>query len=244
MYMNVKYAILVVMVVLSTALAPGTVVAQEQQTESSSESDQIIPYEVQQIINQEPSEVSQEDINRVQEWYSTNSDSLPEPVANSVQSWLEEAESQESQYTGPRWDSTAQTTYPFPERWNDNIRVYYVAYDIEDGVARVYIETDEPTTVVVADGTQTQSGAQLKTISEVDGRTILSVELRNPSKRHISVSANQGTWLHFGDRPFNFLPAAEYRILILLLGILVSMGTMLALEQFANRHDQEPTREV
>jgi len=243
-------AVLLVALLLGSAVLPATVVAQEDDTQSNP-----IPEEIRSIIQSDMSTVTQEQLQTVQEWYSANSDSLPKPAKERVSNWITEAQrntsqssnesdSESSQYTGPKWDSTAQTTYGFPERWDGNVRVYHVEFDVEEGVARVYVETDEPTTVVVADGTQTQSGAQLKTISQVDGRKILSVQMRNPSRKHISVTADRGTWLAFGEDNFNFLPAAEYRIIVLLLGILVSMGTILALEQFANRHDQEPIREV
>jgi len=246
--MNVKYAILGVVLVLSTALAPSTVVAQEQQTEqqteSGSESDSLIPYEIQQILNQDASEVSQEDISTVQEWYSDNSDSLPNPVSDSVQSWLQQAQSQEPEYTGEEWESLAPTVYPFPDRWDDRVGVYHVEYDTEEGVARVYVETDEETTVVLADGTQTEPGAQIKTIRQVDGRAILSVQMRNPSNRHISVSAYRGTWLDWGEPNYNFFPNAQYRVAVLILGMIVVMGMMVALERLSNRHDQQPEREV
>lgn len=241
-----SFAVVLAVLLLGSAVLPATVAAQED-TQSNP-----IPEEIRSIIQSDMSTVTQEQLRSVQEWYSDNSDSLPEPAQQRVLDWIVEAENadlqssedQSQQYTGQRWDSTAQTTYGFPERWDGNLRVYHVEFDVEEGVARVYVETDEPTTVVVADGTQTQSGAQLKTISQVDGRKILSVQMRNPSRKHISVTADRGTWLAFGEDNFNFLPAAEYRIIVLLLGILVSMGTILALEQFANRHDQEPIREV
>ena len=251
-------AVLLTVFILGSAVLPATVVAQEgtetpQPTETPQETDsEPIPEEIESILQSDMSTVTQDDLRTVQEWYSTNVDSLPEPAQERVLNWIVEAEnadlqseeeaeeSENPQYTGSEWDSTVQTTYGFPERWDGNVRLYHVEYDVEDGVARVYIETDQPTTVVVADGTQTQSGAQMKSISEVDGREILSVEMRNPSNKHVSITANQGTYLSFGEgTDLRYDDATKYPIVVAVGTGIIVLTLIVGLHRFSARYRNE-----
>jgi len=265
----VSIAVLLTVFILGSAVLPAVVVAQEgtstpkgtetpQPTETPQETDSDpIPADIRSIIQSDMSTVTQEDLRTVQDWYTSNANSLPDPVQQRVQDWISDAqssdlkseenadesgESEDDGYTGSEWDSVYKTL----EGDDGEVRIYATQYNHDSNTVQVYVETDSPQSIFIADPTPNPANGEHNTIRDVvNGKKIYTLNLRD-SRKPITITTHEDMWTDVNAdlNEYNFLPSAQYRILILFIGIAVSMGTMYALEQLANRHDQEPEREV
>ena len=223
-----RFTVLLLAVFLVVSSLSGTAVAQ-----SDSESVEV-PQNIQNILDQEPTEVTVEQLEQVQTWFSENGEQLPEERYNEIGQWIGQATTADL----PSEDDPVQTVDTDPDsvvgEINDNLRVNEYTFD-EDTVT-VTITAEQATEQIVMTDSNSQEGSSgFGTVSQ-QGVTIQGGETVEVSMQLTSTfTGSQTVWISAGAEETVYISNDRKKILdrvtIWMLPI-VGIGTAISI--FAN----------
>ena len=134
-----------------------------------------IPSEVQEIIDTDPSEASQEQIEKVQNWFYEKGDSLPSDVNKRVGQWLTEAQTGDSSggsggSNGETTESEQESVEETPENVvveiTDGVVVNSYSFDEDSGTVELVLSSEQYTQQLVLTDPRSTEGSGTGTVSQ------------------------------------------------------------------------------
>lgn len=134
-------------------------------------------------------------------------------------------------------------------RFSSAITLNSVEYG--DGVATAYLtfDADKATSssrrVVMTDGTRNKEGELNRRVYNLkDGKNVFRIPLDGNGRGAVVFDIAGTPYLSVEDVPYNFTPDVDKPILVLVMGMMATMGLMFSTELYSNRKDQRPQRKT
>ena len=187
-----RYTVLIFVVVVLLSGVSGPVAAQSDTGSVD------VPDEIQEILDQEPTEVTVEQLERVQNWYTENGESLSEDQYNDIGQWIGQATTADL----PSEDDPVQTVDTEPEsveiEINDNLRVNEYTFD-ENSVTVTITAQQATEQIVMTDPHSVDGSSGSGTVSQ-QGVTIQGGETVEVSMQVESTfTGSQTVWISAGE---------------------------------------------
>ena len=201
-----RFTVLLLAVFLVVSSLSGTAVAQ-----SDSESVEV-PQEIQNILDQEPTEVTVEQLEQVQTWFSENGEQLPEERYNEIGQWIGQATTADLESE----DDPVQTVDTEPEsveiEINDNLRIN--EYTFDDNSVTVTITAQRATEQVVMTDPHSVDGSSGSGRVSQQGVTIQGGETVEVSMQVESTFTGSHTvWISAGEEETVYISNDQKEIL-------------------------------